>query len=84
MRLWHLYLLSLGGEVGCTIGDWELLSVEPTCTRLTVRAGYGAGRKVSFLHPDIAAILRYDLTIQPDSCQLVINDRYWYLLYKVY
>jgi hypothetical protein len=60
--------------VGGTIGDWELVAVEPW-TQLSVRPGYGASRKVSFLHQDIAAILRYDLRILPDSCQLIINDR---------
>ncbi len=60
--------------MGGTIGDWELVATEP-CTHLTVRAGYGASRKLSFLHSDIAAILRYDLRILPDSCQLIINDR---------
>jgi hypothetical protein len=65
----------LGGEIGGTIGDWELMAVAP-CTELSVRAGYGASRKISFLHPDIAAIPRYDLRIYSDSCQLLINDRY--------
>ena len=60
--------------MGGTIGDWELVSVEPW-THLSVRAGYGASRKVSFLHPDIAAILRYDLRLSQHTCQLVINDR---------
>jgi hypothetical protein len=69
------YNCILGGEIGGTIGDWELMSVAP-CTELSVRAGYGASRKISFLHPDIAAIPRYDLRILPDSCQLLINDRY--------
>jgi len=68
-------LLALaGGAIGGNIGDWELLSLEPT-THLSVRAGYGASRKLSFLQPDVAAILRYDLFIAPDTCQLLINDR---------
>ena len=37
-----------GGAPGGSIGDWELISCEPT-TQLSVRAGYGASRKLSFL-----------------------------------
>ena len=67
-------MIHLGGAIGGNIGDWELVSLEPT-THLSVRAGYGASRKLSFLQPDVAAILRYDLFIAPDTCQLLINDR---------
>jgi len=63
-----------GGAPGGSIGDWELISCEPT-TQLSVRAGYGASRKLSFLQPDVAAILKYDLYIGKDTCHLSINDR---------
>ena len=54
--------ITSGGKIGGSIGDWELVGIEPV-THLAVRAGYGAARKISFMQSDVAAILKYDLYI---------------------
>ena len=41
-------MLDAGGGLGGSIGDWEVVSESPL--NLRVRAGYGASRKLSFLH----------------------------------
>lgn len=67
-------ILAAAGGVGGHIGDWEVTHSDPEVTRLSVRPGYGASRKGSFLQPDYAAILRYSLTLAPGSCILTINE----------
>ena len=66
-------VVAAAGEVGGCIGDWELVQAD-TCTRLRVRPGYGASRKVSFLRPDFAAVLSYSLTLAPHHVSLTLND----------
>ena len=44
--------------------------------KLSVKSGYGASRKNSFLHPDFAAILRYCLVLTPSSAFLTINEKH--------
>ena len=67
---------SLGKEDNSlAIGDWRLDTVEEEQLKLSVRSGYGASRKNSFLHPDFAAILRYNLVLSPSSLSLSINER---------
>jgi len=66
-------ILAAAGGVGGTIGGWEVLCAD-TVTRLKVRPGYGASRKVSFLRPDYAAILSYNLLISPNHASLCLNN----------
>lgn len=42
---------------------------------MSVRPGYGASRKLSFLQPDFAAILRYCLVLSHNSVKLTINEK---------
>jgi len=67
-------ILAASSGVGGHIGDWEVTESDQEVTRLSVRPGYGASRKGSFLHPDYAAILRYTLTLAPGLCSLTINE----------
>jgi len=67
-------ILAAAGGVGGRIGDWEVTTSDMEVTKLSVRPGYGASRKGSFLQPDYAAILRYSLTLAPGSCILTINE----------
>eukprot|EP00092_Neocalanus_flemingeri_P001505 GFUD01001606.1.p1 GENE.GFUD01001606.1~~GFUD01001606.1.p1 ORF type:complete len:1654 (-),score=563.80 GFUD01001606.1:789-5750(-) len=67
-------ILSAAGGVGGHIGDWQV-GQSGQVTTLSVRPGYGASRKGSFLHPDYAAILRYTLTLAPGMCSLTINEQ---------
>ena len=48
-------LVSLVGGGG-SIGDWELVTSEPV-TQLSVRPGYGASRKLSFLQVRFITLL---------------------------
>lgn len=66
-------ILEAAGGLGGTIGDWELTRAD-SLTRLDVKPGYGASRKISFLQPDYAAILRYSVTLGEGRCQLTINN----------
>lgn len=66
-------ILAAAGGLGGSIGDWEVVRADTT-TRLRVRPGYGASRKVSFLRPDYAAILAYSLTLAPGHVVLALND----------
>lgn len=68
-------ILASAGGVGGHIGDWEVTKSDQVVTRLSVRPGYGASRKGSFLHPDYAAILRYSLTLGQDTWSLTINEQ---------
>jgi len=67
-------IIAAAGGVGGRIGDWEVTTSDMEVTKLSVRPGYGASRKGSFLQPDYAAILRYSLTLAPGSCILTINE----------
>eukprot|EP00090_Calanus_glacialis_P001061 TRINITY_DN10756_c0_g1_i1.p1 TRINITY_DN10756_c0_g1~~TRINITY_DN10756_c0_g1_i1.p1 ORF type:complete len:1638 (-),score=635.61 TRINITY_DN10756_c0_g1_i1:838-5751(-) len=67
-------ILAAASGVGGHIGDWEVSESDQEVTRLSVRPGYGASRKGSFLHPDYAAILRYTLILAPGLCSLTINE----------
>jgi len=76
----HREILAQAGSLGnddlsLAIGDWRLDVVEENQLRLSVKSGYGASRKNSFLQPDFAAILRYSLVLGPDSVSLTINER---------
>jgi len=68
-------ILTAADGVGGHIGDWEVSQSDQEVTRLSVKPGYGASRKGSFLQSDYAAILRYSLTLAPGSCSLTINER---------
>ncbi|CAB4061014.1 unnamed protein product [Lepeophtheirus salmonis] len=48
------------------IGDWEVKRIDDELVRLVINPGYGSARKMSFIHPDVAAILSYEFLIQPD------------------
>jgi len=65
-------VLDAGGGLGGSIGDWEVVGSTPLTLR--VRPGYGASRKLSFLRPDFAAILSYNLVLGPQHVSLTIND----------
>jgi len=65
-------VLNAGGGLGGSIGDWEVVGSSPLTLR--VRPGYGASRKLSFLRPDFAAILSYNLVLGPQHVSLTIND----------
>jgi len=67
-------ILAAGGGVGGHIGDWEVVQADKVVTKLSVKPGYGASRKGSFMQPDYAAILRYSLTLGPTYCTLTINE----------
>ena len=67
-------IIAAAGGVGGRIGDWEVTTSNIEVTKMSVRPGYGASRKGSFLQPDYAAILRYSLTLAPGSCILTINE----------
>ena len=58
------------------IGDWHVKRCEPQVEiRLVVNPGYGASKKVSFVQPDVSAILKYELSLRPHCpIQLTIND----------
>ena len=58
------------------IGDWRLETVEENYLKLSVKSGYGASRKNSFLQPHFAAILRYSLILTPSSASLTINEKH--------
>jgi len=67
-------ILTAAGGVGGYIGDWEVCQADRV-TKLSVRPGYGASRKGSFLQPDYAAILRYTVILSPGKCNLTINEQ---------
>ena len=56
-------LVSLVGGGG-SIGDWELVTSEPV-TQLSVRPGYGASRKLSFLQVRFITLL-WQRRVTPD------------------
>ena len=62
------------GEEEKFIGDWKLEEVEGDI-KLSVKPGYGASKKLSFLKPDFAAILRYCLILSQNSVILTINEK---------
>ena len=62
------------GEEEMFIGDWRLEQAEGDI-KMSVRPGYGASRKLSFLQPDFAAVLRYCLVLSHNSVKLTINER---------
>ena len=42
---------------------------------LIVNPGYGASKKISFVQPDVSAILKYELCLRPNEpAELTIND----------
>ena len=63
------------GDGDVFIGDWRLDIMEECYIKLSVKSGYGASRKNSFLNPDFSAILRYCLILTPESVSLSINGR---------
>lgn len=57
------------------IGDWHVMQCDSSEIRLIVNPGYGASKKISFIQPDVSAILKYDLCFKPlEAPQLSIND----------
>jgi hypothetical protein len=52
------------------VGDWHVVS----CDRSLVRLQHASSRKMSFLRPDVSALLRYELSLRPNAAQLRIND----------
>lgn len=63
------------GDKEMFIGDWRLEQTEGEL-RMSVNPGYGASRKLSFLQPDFAAVLRYCLvlSLSHNSVKLTINE----------
>ncbi|XP_059090175.1 uncharacterized protein LOC131885977 [Tigriopus californicus] len=56
------------------IGDWHVVQCDEAIMRFVVEPGNGASRKMSFIHPDVSAILRYELTLKPSVVpHLLIN-----------
>jgi len=62
------------GEEDMFIGDWKLEQLEGDL-KMTVKPGYGASKKISFLKPDFAAILRYCLVLSNNWIKLTINEK---------
>jgi hypothetical protein len=63
-----------GGVGSSMIGDWQIKECEPEQIRLVVNPGYGASKKMSFIHPDVSAVLCYTFVLRPTSSpQLFIN-----------
>ena len=62
------------GERERFIGDWRLEQTEGDI-KMSVKPGYGASRKLSFLQPDFAAVLRYCLVLSHNSVKLTINEK---------
>ena len=62
------------GDQEMFIGDWRLEQTQGEM-RLSVNPGYGASRKLSFLQPDFAAVLRYCLVLSHNSVKLTINEK---------
>ncbi len=57
------------------IGDWQVKRCDHEEVRLLVNPGYGASKKVSFVQPDMSAILKYELVLKPNIAPLMtIND----------
>ncbi len=57
------------------IGDWHVKKCDSTEIRLIVNPGYGASKKISFVQPDVSAILKYELSLRPKKVPaLFIND----------
>ena len=57
------------------IGDWHIKKCDDSEVRLIVNPGYGASKKISFVQPDVSAILKYELCLRPqEPPNLTIND----------
>ena len=57
------------------IGDWHVKRCDSTEIRLIVNPGYGASKKISFVQPDVSAILKYELILRPlEPVVLTVND----------
>ena len=57
------------------IGDWHVKKCDAIEIRLIVNPGYGASKKISFVQPDVSAILKYELILRPlEAIILTIND----------
>ena len=57
------------------IGDWHVKRCDSTEIRLIVNPGYGASKKISFVQPDVSAILKYELVLRPlEPVVLMVND----------
>ena len=57
------------------IGDWHVKRCDSSEVRLIVNPGYGASKKISFVQPDVSAILKYELCLRPhEPAELSIND----------
>ena len=57
------------------IGDWHVKKCDSTEIRLIVNPGYGASKKISFVQPDVSAILKYELILRPlEAIILTVND----------
>ena len=58
------------------IGDWTVMDCDQDNIRLVINPGYGTSKKMSFIHPDVTAILRYELRIDNvNNFYFIINDR---------
>merc|ERR1719282_1505903 len=66
---------SVGAIRSGLIGDWHVKRCDSTEIRLIVNPGYGASKKISFVQPDVSAILKYELCLRPNEpVVLTVND----------
>ena len=66
---------SVGAIRSGLIGDWHVKRCDSSEINLIVNPGYGASKKISFVQPDVSAILKYELCLRPNEpAQLSIND----------
>ena len=49
-------------------GEWRVRRADPSLVHLSLESGFGGGacRKMSFLHRDVCAHLKYDLALRPE------------------
>merc|ERR1719350_174218 len=66
-------ILEAAGGLGGHIGDWEVVQAD-SLTRLCIRAGHGASKKISFLRSSFVALFSYTLVLGPRHASLNIND----------
>ncbi len=52
-------------QQGLMTGDWKVTHVEQDEIRLLVEPGSAVTRKMSFIHSDVFALLKYDLCLRP-------------------
>ena len=58
------------------IGDWEVMKCDDSEIKLTVSPGIGSSRKISYIQPDVCAMLKYEFILKNTGfMQLLISDR---------